>query len=153
MRYFISKTMPGPSVFNEPRRLASARRKQLKARFETMTEQAVMRPANSPWASPLRVIPKKNGSLRHCGDRVLNACFVSTGIHRRISKMSRNICTGLTASGRRFTPHRNDEPAELSQPHTKTTSEVVRPYVQQKKKRLCKPISTNMMVDGAAHEL
>ena len=77
---------------------------------------------------------RKTGDLRHRDDRMLNACIVPTGIHRRISKTSRNICTGLITSGRRFTPHRNDKPADakLPQPHTKMMSEVVRSYVQQK---------------------
>lgn len=37
-------------------------------------EQGVIRPSRSSWASPLHVLPKRDGGLRLCGNyRVLNA--------------------------------------------------------------------------------
>ena len=62
------ETTPGPPVYNKPRRLAPDRLKQVKEEFELMIEQGVMRPSKSPWASPLHVVPKKDGKLRPCGD-------------------------------------------------------------------------------------
>ncbi|XP_033361821.1 uncharacterized protein LOC117240074 [Bombus vosnesenskii] len=68
------ETTFGPPVYSKPRRLAPDRLKQVKADFAAMIEQGVMRLSKSPWASPLHVVPKKDGSLRPCGDsRALNA--------------------------------------------------------------------------------
>ncbi|XP_076302081.1 uncharacterized protein LOC143220298 [Lasioglossum baleicum] len=65
---------PGPPVYSKPRRLAPHRLKAIQAEFELMVQQGVLRPSKSPWASPLHVVPKKDGTLRPCGDYLaLNA--------------------------------------------------------------------------------
>lgn len=56
------KTTTGLSVYNKSRRLTSDL-KHVKAEFEMMLEQGVIRPSKSLWALPLHGVPKKDGGL------------------------------------------------------------------------------------------
>ena len=58
----------GPPVFAKPRRLDDAKLQSAKRYFQEMEELGIVRRSGSPWASPLHVVPKQDGSLRPCGD-------------------------------------------------------------------------------------
>ena len=57
-----------------PYRIPQAYREKVKKEIEEMEENGIIRKSKSEWASPLVIVPKKDGSLRLCVDfRRLNA--------------------------------------------------------------------------------
>ena len=61
-------------VKQQPYRTPVVYREKIEKMVSDMQEQGVVKPSNSPWASPIVLVPKKDGSLRFCVDfRRLNA--------------------------------------------------------------------------------
>ncbi|XP_056106413.1 uncharacterized protein LOC130084911 [Rhinichthys klamathensis goyatoka] len=61
-------TTVGPPVYARARRLDSAKLAIAREEFATMEHLGIVRRSNSPWASPLHMVTKADGSWRPCGD-------------------------------------------------------------------------------------
>ena len=53
----------GPPVFSRPRRLDPEKLMAAKAAFEKLLKEGIIRRSSSPWASPLHVVKKPDGTL------------------------------------------------------------------------------------------
>ena len=67
----------GPPLRQPYRRQNPAVRREEMAQIQQMLASDIIRPSNSPWASPVVLVKKKDGSLRFCVDfRQLNAATI-----------------------------------------------------------------------------
>ena len=66
-------TGDSPPIRQYPRRLPFAYREEVKSQVNDMLKQGVVQPSHSPWASPIVLVKKKDGTFRFCVDyRKLN---------------------------------------------------------------------------------
>ncbi|KAL1130321.1 hypothetical protein AAG570_013259 [Ranatra chinensis] len=66
VRHHIETT--GPPVISRARRLTPHLYKAAKEEFQRLISEGTCRPSSSPWASPLHMVQKADGSYRPCGD-------------------------------------------------------------------------------------
>ena len=61
-------------INQRPYRLPLSKKAIVDQELDKMLEEGIIEPSSSPWASPLTLVPKKDGSIRFCVDyRALNA--------------------------------------------------------------------------------
>ena len=58
----------GRPVFAKARRLDPLKLQIVQKEFEELEAAGIVCRSNSPWASPLHLVPKKDGSFRPCGN-------------------------------------------------------------------------------------
>ncbi|XP_066518865.1 uncharacterized protein [Hoplias malabaricus] len=67
------RTPVGVTVRQRPYRVPEARRTAIEEEVERMLSAGIIEPSNSPWSSPIVLVPKPDGSWRFCNDfRKLN---------------------------------------------------------------------------------
>ena len=67
-------------IRQRPYRTPLLKRKEIERQVEELLQMGVIRPSTSPWASPVKLVPKKDGSIRMCVEyRKVNAVTVDDG--------------------------------------------------------------------------
>ena len=70
-------TATSPPIRQYPRRLPYAYREKTRKQIAEMLDQGIITPSRSPWASPIVLVKKKDGTFRFCIDyRKLNSVAI-----------------------------------------------------------------------------
>jgi len=64
----VIATVPGAPLSCRRRELSQERRIAAEKEFMDLEEAGIVRRSSSPWSSAIHIVPKKDGSLRICGD-------------------------------------------------------------------------------------
>ena len=91
VRHFIPTE--GPPIHARTRRLDGEKLQEAWDEFRKMEEMGVIRRSDSPWASPLHVVPKADGTWWPCGNfRLLNV--ITKGLARRLAPLHVVLASG-----------------------------------------------------------
>ena len=64
----ISIETEGPPVYQKPYRIPLNKRALIDQELDRLLSEGIIRPSNSPWASPIAIVPKKSGEIRLVAD-------------------------------------------------------------------------------------
>ena len=89
-------TQDAPPIRLPPYRLAHHSKEFLRAEIQTLLKQGIIEPSSSPWAAPIVLVAKKDGSQHMCVDyRKLNA--ITIGDHYPLPRIE-ELINGIGAS-------------------------------------------------------